>query len=145
MLSYVLARVYNHIVLLYSGCTVAGLRLFHFNMYIFIESVRFVAGTHTVFKSFGSQCVSSVCCMTSFVFLVVEASRNAAGKITKNFSHQTVDTISKIGKSSKPYKNTKTVLKLCKTIHHRTIFETIVQFFKCILFVVVESVRARIM
>lgn len=51
---------------------------------------RFVASTHTVFESFGSQCVSSVCCMTSFVFLVVEASRNAAGKIT-NFSHQKVD------------------------------------------------------
>lgn len=68
--------------------TVAYLRLFHFN--IFIKSVDSLASTHTVFKSFGSQCVSSVCCMTSFVFLVVEASRNAAGKIT-NFSHQTVD------------------------------------------------------
>lgn len=45
-------------------------------------------GTHTVFESLESQCVSSVCCMTSFVFLVIEASRIAAGKITERSTRQ---------------------------------------------------------
>lgn len=48
------------------------------------------------FESFESQCVSSVCCETSFVFLVVEASRIAAGKITERSAKQHDKTASKL-------------------------------------------------